>query len=79
MDRPQQIFMDKTKRVLLGNRKWILVELLNTRGIEYKKTNNPTEILVSCTSGEHTDKSPVYLIILKKIFFIVGVVVSVVE
>ena len=35
-----------------------LVELLNTRGIEYKKTNNPTEILVSCTSGEHTDKSP---------------------
>ena len=35
-----------------------LVELLNTRGIEYKKTNNPTEILISCTSGEHTDKSP---------------------
>ena len=23
LDRPQQIFMDKTKRVLLGNRKWI--------------------------------------------------------
>ena len=22
-DRPQQIFMDKTKRVLLGNRKWL--------------------------------------------------------
>ena len=35
-----------------------LVELLNTRGIEYKKTNNPAEILISCTSGEHTDKSP---------------------
>ena len=23
LDRPQKIFMDKTKRVLLGNRKWI--------------------------------------------------------
>ena len=23
LDRPQQIFMDKTKRVLLGNRKWL--------------------------------------------------------
>ena len=23
LDRPQQVFMDKTKRVLLGNRKWI--------------------------------------------------------
>ena len=58
-----------------------LVELLNTRGIEYKKTNNPTEILVSCTSGEHTDKSPrvFYLLILKKIYFIVGVVDSAVE
>ena len=22
-DRPQQIFMDKTKRILLGNRRWI--------------------------------------------------------
>tara|TARA_A100001015_G_scaffold88629_1_gene98588 strand:- start:1599 stop:2456 length:858 start_codon:yes stop_codon:yes gene_type:complete len=35
-----------------------LVELLNHRGIEYSKTNNPSEILISCTSGEHTDKSP---------------------
>jgi hypothetical protein len=34
------------------------IELLNKRGIEYRKTNNPTEILISCTSGEHTDKSP---------------------
>ena len=23
LDRPQQVFMDKTKRVLLGNRKWL--------------------------------------------------------
>ena len=23
LDRPQQIFMDKVKRVLLGNRKWL--------------------------------------------------------
>ncbi len=35
-----------------------LIELLDKRGIEYKKTNNPSEILVSCTSGQHEDKSP---------------------
>lgn len=35
-----------------------LVDLLNRRGIEYRKTNNPAEILISCTSGEHIDKSP---------------------
>ena len=35
-----------------------LVDLLNHRGIEYRKTNNPSEILISCTSGEHVDKSP---------------------
>ena len=35
-----------------------LIEVLDRRGVEYKKTNNPTEILISCTSGEHVDKSP---------------------
>jgi DNA primase len=35
-----------------------LIELLNKRGIQYKKTNNPAEILIGCTSGQHTDKSP---------------------
>src|SRR6056300_2089484 len=35
-----------------------LTELLTHRGIEYRKTNNPSEILISCTSGEHIDKSP---------------------
>ena len=35
-----------------------LVDLLNHRGIEYRKTNNPSEILISCTTGEHIDKSP---------------------
>src|SRR6056300_1272067 len=35
-----------------------LVDLLNARGIEYRRTNNPEEILISCTSGEHIDKSP---------------------
>lgn len=35
-----------------------LVELLELRGIEYKKTNNPSEILVKCTSGIHSDSSP---------------------
>ena len=35
-----------------------LIEVLDRRGVEYKKTNNPTEILISCTSGDHDDKSP---------------------
>ena len=35
-----------------------LQELLDHRGIEYRKTNNPAEILIACTSGEHIDKSP---------------------
>ena len=35
-----------------------LQELLDHRGIEYRKTNNPSEILIACTSGEHIDKSP---------------------
>jgi len=35
-----------------------LIELLNKKGIQYKKTNNPSEILISCTSGLHEDKSP---------------------
>lgn len=35
-----------------------LKELLDKRGVEYRKTNNPSEILISCTSGEHQDSSP---------------------
>ena len=35
-----------------------LLELLDKRGITYKRTNNPAEILISCTSGEHQDSSP---------------------
>ena len=35
-----------------------LKEILDKRGIEYKNTNNPSEILISCTSGLHDDKSP---------------------
>ena len=34
-----------------------LVELLNKRGVPYKKTNNPYEILITCTSGLHDDKN----------------------
>lgn len=32
-------------------------ELLDKRGIAYKKTNNPYEILITCTSGLHDDKN----------------------
>jgi len=35
-----------------------LLDLLKKRGVEYKKTNNPAEILLTCTSGQHKDKSP---------------------
>lgn len=34
-----------------------LVELLDKRGVPYKKTNNPFEILITCTSGLHDDKN----------------------
>lgn len=35
-----------------------LKEILLKRGIEHRNTNNPSEILISCTSGLHDDKSP---------------------
>jgi DNA primase len=34
-----------------------LFDILHKRGIVYKKTNNPDEILLTCTSGEHEDKN----------------------
>ena len=34
-----------------------LVELLDKRGVPYKKTNNPYEILITCTSGLHDDRN----------------------
>jgi len=34
-----------------------LPELLTLRGIPFKKTNNPYEILITCTSGMHDDKN----------------------
>ena len=46
-----------------------LVDLLNHRGIEYRKTNNPSEIMVSCTSGKHTDKNPSLMYNLEKNIF----------
>lgn len=33
-------------------------EILNSKGIEWKQTNNPSEILIKCTSGEHDDSNP---------------------
>ena len=35
-----------------------LLEILENKGIEYKKTNNPYEIIIHCTSGLHEDKNP---------------------
>ena len=35
-----------------------IIDLLDSKGIYYKKTNNPNEILIRCTSGEHSDSNP---------------------
>lgn len=35
-----------------------LVDILNDKSIQWKKSNNPSEILIKCTSGEHVDKDP---------------------
>lgn len=35
-----------------------LVTILSENNIEYKTTNNPTEIMIKCTSGEHEDVHP---------------------
>jgi DNA primase len=34
-----------------------ILDILHKRGITYKKTNNPSEIVLTCTSGEHEDKN----------------------
>jgi DNA primase len=35
-----------------------LLTILQDRGVEYKKTNNPSRILIRCTSGLHQDNNP---------------------
>lgn len=35
-----------------------LLELLDEKGIEYQKTNNPAEIKLRCTNPEHVDSTP---------------------
>ena len=35
-----------------------LLEILDNNKITYKKTNNPTEVLIKCTSGNHNDENP---------------------
>jgi len=35
-----------------------LKDILKDKGIEYKNTNNPAEIVIQCTSGEHEDANP---------------------
>ena len=36
----------------------MIVEILESKGIKVEKTNDPNEIKISCTSGEHEDKVP---------------------
>lgn len=35
-----------------------LTDILDKKGITYRKTNNPSEVLINCTSGNHVDNSP---------------------
>lgn len=35
-----------------------IITILQDRGIEYRKTNDPNSILIRCTSGQHDDKNP---------------------
>lgn len=35
-----------------------LIEVLEAKGVEYKKTNNPSEIVLKCTNPFHEDSSP---------------------
>ncbi len=35
-----------------------LTSILDERAIIYKRTNNPTELLIQCTSGRHEDTNP---------------------
>lgn len=35
-----------------------LIDILDQKGIEYEKTNNPMEIKIRCTSGNHSDNRP---------------------
>lgn len=35
-----------------------LTDILDRKGILYRKSNNPHELLLYCTSGEHEDKNP---------------------
>lgn len=35
-----------------------LKEILKDKGVEFQETNNPTEILIKCTSGLHDDNHP---------------------
>ena len=35
-----------------------LIEILEEKGIGYKTTNNPSQILITCTNPDHNDKHP---------------------
>ncbi len=36
----------------------MIVEILKNKGIDFEKTNDPNEIKIKCTSGEHEDRTP---------------------
>lgn len=46
-----------------------MIDVLQKHGLEYSKTNNPTEIGLRCTSGNHADNSPSMMYNLEKDIF----------
>lgn len=46
-----------------------MLDVLNKYSISYSKTNNPTEVALRCTSGNHADNSPSMMYNLEKDIF----------
>jgi len=46
-----------------------MIDVLDQHGLKYEKTNNPTEIVLQCTSGNHADNRPSMMYNLDKDIF----------
>ena len=46
-----------------------MIDVLEQHGLNYEKTNNPIEIVLQCTSGNHADNRPSMMYNLDKDIF----------
>lgn len=46
-----------------------MIDVLDQHGLKYEKTNNPTEVVLQCTSGNHADNRPSMMYNLDKDIF----------